>query len=405
MPLIIYPVQPLAGLAASSEGPRLRITEITAARARQMEDLWQRLATTLGLDANGELDKRQARILAAGGAVIIDRDAPAEEAIWQRLRQESSWVQVFKLQPLPQPAPVLAPVQGPLGAWHLGHIKPPPGFDGTGVVIGVVDTGIDPVMFPELSAVRSVQSVYNIGTKALNAVAAPIELDATGQHGSAVCAMLAGATSGIARGVVLVLASVPDQMVGLHGGTVADAVDWLLRQTQSGPRLGQTAAGGCDIINISRVTSAPGAYDASLYQLMLDARDVYKTLVVAAVGNSGGLNKWQCPGAYDCVLSVGAVTKNNVVFGSAWGTPTGGAARPDMVAPGRGLNQPKTSGSITRSGTSFASPLVAGAAALALQKNPLLIGNPVAIKNRLTSLARGPADVQRGAGVLDLTNL
>ena len=224
--------------------------------------------------------------------------------------------------------------------------------------------------------------------------------------------MLAGAISGLAPGAELVLATVPDQAIGLHAGTIADAVDWLLTQTTSNPRLGQAVAGGCDIINISRVISTPGIYDGSLYQLLLEAGTVYGTLVVAGSGNSGSVDKGQCPGAYDCVLSVGAVTSQDVVFGSAWGTvlvpatgPGVAVARPDLVAPGQGLNQPTATGSMTRGGTSFATALVTGAAALALQKDAALIGKPTAIKNRLTSLARGGPKPKWGAGVLDLTNL
>ena len=409
MPLIIYPAQPLAGIDATPATNRSFVTELTARRSRQMEALWQRVATTLGLDASDELERGLAQILPAGGAIIIERDKASEERLWPRLRAQS-WIQVFPLLPLPPPLPPMAALQASGGNWHLGKINPPTGLDGTGVVVGVVDTGIDPMMFPELAGIGNVQWEYSLATKTLKAVAAPVELDTTGQHGSAVCAMLAGATSGIAKGVELVLATVPNQAVTLHGGTIAKAVDWLLKQTSSGPRLNQTVAGGCDIINISRVTTKPGKYDPALY-LLLQSAGAYGTLLVAAVGNSGGVDKWQCPAAYDYVLAVGAVTEQDVVHGSAWGTPNipppfaPGIARPDLVAPGQGLNQPTATAPITRGGTSFASPLVAGAAALALQKDASLIGNPTAIKNRLTSLARGGPQPKWGAGILDLTNL
>lgn len=412
MPLIIYPSERLTGLGAGQDTNRQYVVDLTSHRATQMDGLWRRVAAALDLDVAEALATRRARILPAAGAIIIERGKESDDTLWERLRRES-WLQVYRLNPLPPVTPMAAPVQQiPSGAWHLARINPPSGFDGSGTIVGVVDTGIDPVTFPELAGIRMSQSVYSLTTKTLSPAGTTVELDVANQHGSAVCSMLAGATSGLAPGAELVLATVPDQAIGLHAGTIADAVDWLLKQTTSNPRLGQAVAGGCDIINISRVISAPGIYDGSLYKLLLEAGTDYGTLVVAGSGNSGSVNKGQCPGAYDCVLSVGAVTSQDAVFGSAWGTvlvpatgPGFAVARPDLVAPGQGLNQPTATASMTRGGTSFATALVTGAAALALQKDASLIGNPTAIKNRLTSLARGGPKPKWGAGVLDLTNL
>ena len=414
MPLIIYPREPLTGLRSGQDTNRQFVVDLTSHRATQMDRLWREVAAVLGLDAAGELATRRARILPAGGAIIIERGRESDDTLWERLHRER-WVHVYRLNPLTPVTPEAAQVQQiSSGAWHLARINPPSGFDGSGTIVGVVDTGIDPVKFPELAGIRMSQSVYSPTTKTLSPAGTTVELDVANQHGSAVCAMLAGATSGLAPGAELVLATVPDQAIGLHAGTIADAVDWLLKQTTSNPRLGQAVAGGCDIINISRVISAPGTYDGSLYELLLEAGTAYGTLVVAGSGNTGSVKMGQCPGAYDCVLSVGAVTDQDVVHGSAWGIvpvpatgPGVAVARPDLVAPGQGLNQPTATAPITRGGTSFASPLVAGAAALALQKDASLIGKPTAIKNRLTSLARAPGgpNPKWGAGVLDLTNL
>ena len=74
------------------------------------------------------------------------------------------------------------------------------------------------------------------------------------------------------------------------------------------------------------------------------------TLVVAAIGDIAVQDQWQCPGAYDCVVSVGAIDETDYLDGSAWGTANG-VPRRDLVAPGFPVDFPYGTGTVPLYGT------------------------------------------------------
>ena len=90
-------------------------------------------------------------------------------------------------------------------------------------------------------------------------------------------------------------------------------------------------------------------------------------------------------------------------------------ARPDLIAPGSDVSVSTASGITTFSGTSFSSPIVAGAACLIMQKYPAERLRPDLVRRRILSLVRriGGAEccpsataaqlaIMTGAGTLDL---
>ena len=116
MPFIIYPVQALAGIDSTPATDRSFVADLTAIRARQMAVFWRRVATTLGLDADRELDGGLAAVLPAGGAIIIDGDKNREDRLGPMLRGHSSWLQAFPLLSHPGQLPQMATLQAPAGA-------------------------------------------------------------------------------------------------------------------------------------------------------------------------------------------------------------------------------------------------------------------------------------------------
>lgn len=98
-------------------------------------------------------------------------------------------------------------------------------------------------------------------------------------------------------------------------------------------------------------------------------------LVVTSAGNQGSSSSWPyvtAPADGPNVLSVGSVDSNLLKSSfSSMGPTSDGRTKPDLVAYGRSTALVDQSGSIvSNSGTSFASPQIAGLAALIWQKNP-----------------------------------
>ncbi len=97
-------------------------------------------------------------------------------------------------------------------------------------------------------------------------------------------------------------------------------------------------------------------------------------LVVNSAGNSGS-NSWfyiGAPADADSVLAVGAVDENgNYVSFSSKGPSYDGRVKPNVAAKGQSCAVEGTNGAVTfGSGTSFASPIMAGAAACLWQAHP-----------------------------------
>jgi len=186
---------------------------------------------------------------------------------------------------------------------------------------------------------------------------------------------------------------------------VAAAVDYAVSQ-------------GVDVINMSLGSTG---HDPILESAIEEAVQA-GVAVIAAAGNCGDASYMYqgCsyqgqilyPARYDTVIAVGATTSDNTRASfSSYG------AKLDIVAPGQGsIRTPTWSAgnqtsaySTSASGTSFASPIIAGIAALHVGENPAL--TPEELKNTLTSSAQkvsgmGQAYVTNyfGYGLIDIYN-
>jgi len=133
--------------------------------------------------------------------------------------------------------------------------------------------------------------------------------------------------------------------------------------------------------------------------------------VVFATGNSGpGSGTISCPGDADDgqneVITVGAVDKNgNVAIFSSRGPDTWGVEHnePDVSAPGVNVISSVPGGSRSASGTSMATPHVAGVVALMLSKNPTLTNRQCleVLMNMAVDKGRAGFDYDYGAGIVD----
>lgn len=110
-------------------------------------------------------------------------------------------------------------------------------------------------------------------------------------------------------------------------------------------------------------------------------------LVVVSAGNEGN-DPWKyitAPSDGDSVIAVGAVSSTGTITAfSSFGPSYDGRIKPEMVAMGSYVwCASYTGGYTSSSGTSLSCPLIAGSAALVIQANPSLRGNPMAVRERL----------------------
>ncbi|MFD0823645.1 S8 family serine peptidase, partial [Micromonospora zhanjiangensis] len=114
---------------------------------------------------------------------------------------------------------------------------------------------------------------------------------------------------------------------------------------------------------------------------------------VVAAGNSGPYcgSVSDPPAPYPDVLTVGAVDQEGrITEFSSRGPAPGGAAKPDVVAPGADvLSAWPGGGYATENGTSMATPQVAGVVALMWSANPALVGDLDRTRRILRDTATG----------------
>lgn len=155
---------------------------------------------------------------------------------------------------------------------------------------------------------------------------------------------------------------------------------------------------GADVINMSLGSSMP----STVLQEAVEKAISKGVVVVAAAGNDGA-DMQNYPASYEGVISVGAINSSKKLSSfSTYG------ASIDVVAPGEKVYAPyydvkKGSTFANLSGTSMASPAVAGMAALLLSKNPKLTPAQVEyiLEKTATDLGATGFDNKYGNGLIN----
>jgi serine protease AprX len=308
---------------------------------------------------------------------------------------------------------------------------PESAFKGAGVTIAMVDTGValHPDIQTLLAAVDLVGSATNPPTNPENSV------DPNG-HGTHVAGILVGTGShspdgrlaGLAPQANLVSVRVLDDTGRGLSSDVLAGLQWVLdNKTQYGIR----------VVNLS---IGHPAYEAASVDPLVQAVDALwdaGVVVVCSAGNGGrsGYVTITSPCNSRKVITVGATNDQRTpdvsddtttTYSSRGPTAFDLVAKPDLVAPGNRIVSLRSAGSyqdllfpdrrvaadpnlplvqeyFEMSGTSMASPIVAGTVALMLEQDPSL--NPGTIKARLMLSARKPAvgdPLVTGAGSIDI---
>ena len=194
-------------------------------------------------------------------------------------------------------------------------------------------------------------------------------------HGTHVSGTIGGTVYGVAKGVTLHPVRVLDCDGSGSSESVVAGLEWIAAQHGSGPAVANLSLGG----------DSPGADQAledAVTALIADG-----VTVVIAAGNSGDPACSYSPGRVRAAITVGATTsRDNRSSFSNYGSCV------DLYAPGSGITSDyigHTSGGDYRiaveSGTSMATPHVAGAAALYLQRHPT--ATPAQVSTALTAAA------------------
>ncbi|MFJ6676440.1 S8 family serine peptidase [Actinosynnema sp. NPDC091369] len=267
------------------------------------------------------------------------------------------------------------------------------GYTGQGVKVAVLDGGVDGA-HPDLAGKEIAEH---------NFTEDPDATDVDG-HGTHVASTIASG-GGKYRGVAPDARILDGKVCVLHGC----AESWILGGMQ------WAVDQGADVVNLSL-----GGEDSPAIDPLEEAVNALSassgTLFVIAAGNSGRPGTVGSPGSADAALTVGAVERDDsIAYFSSRGPRVGdGAVKPDITAPGVGIvaakaatgsiGTPVDDNHVALSGTSMATPHVAGAAALLAQQHPDWTG--AQIKAALMASAKNnPAltPFDQGAGRVDLT--
>ncbi|MBT2226836.1 S8 family serine peptidase [Nonomuraea sp. NEAU-A123] len=252
------------------------------------------------------------------------------------------------------------PLIGAPTAWQQG-------FDGAGTKVAVLDTGID-AGHPDFTG--RIVATENFSTT-------PDTTDVVG-HGTHVASTIAGsgaASDGKYRGVAPAASLLVGKVLDDYG---YGELSWLIAGME------WASAQGADVVNMSLGVCCGDGTDPTS-QAVNELTRKYGTLFVAAAGNEGEPQTVSVPAAADKALAVGAVDKITgttlAPFSSIGPRLDDAAVKPNIVAPGVSIvaarsgasGQPSIPGNdryTSFSGTSMATPHVAGAAAVLAQQHP-----------------------------------
>ena len=237
--------------------------------------------------------------------------------------------------------------------------------DGSGVTAYIVDTGI-------LGTHTEFGSRVRAGYDALGGNT----VDCNG-HGTHVSGTVGGTTYGVAKNVNLVAVRVLDCAgSGSTSGVIA-GIDWAVADHVSGPA----------VLNMSLGGGASASLNAAVDRAVADGISV-----VVAAGNSNADACTSSPASAASAITVGATASNDSRASySNFGTCV------DIFAPGSSIKSAystSVTATATLSGTSMASPHVAGAVARYLSSNP----SATPAQATTAILAASTAGVVIGAG-------
>jgi serine protease AprX len=331
-----------------------------------------------------------------------------------------------------------APYSGAVNAWRDF------GVSGRGIGVAIIDSGLASNPDVVSTTTRRVTRVSTVSSGLLSSLlSGPPPVDDGFGHGTHVAGIIGGSGAsstgtrdlntfkGVAYGADLISVRALGSDGSGRTSDIVRAVDWVITNRSTYK---------IRVLNMSLGHPVDESYLVDPLCQALEAAWRAGIVVVVSAGNFGeyGYSTILSPGNDPYVITVGAAADWNTLsymddavasFSSMGPTSIDGFVKPDMIASGIQVVSTRSAGSwidthypTTRipysffmkqgssdpspyaaySGTSMAAPVVAGAAALMLSKDPTL--NPDTIKARLMAAAHQIPEeaVRMGAGLLDV---
>jgi len=268
----------------------------------------------------------------------------------------------------------------PWAQTKLGLIRARQFSTGAGITVGVVDTGVSAAN-PQLR-----QAVVGGRDLVADGIAATVDCDGHGTLAAGIIAARPSSDSGLV-GVA------PDALIRSYRWTDGGEAS---RVAPMAAAIRAAVEDGVQVISISSVTN-------SNYRPLAEAvayAEDHDVVVVAAAGNDGAQgNAVTYPAGYPGVIAVAAIGSDG-----AWWKNSESSVAISVAAPGVAVTgSAPISGDVTADGTSFATPFVAGLAALVRSAYPDLTAAQV--RRRIEITAGDPAgnlpDTRLGWGTID----
>ncbi|MFF0139451.1 S8 family serine peptidase [Streptomyces sp. NPDC005227] len=269
------------------------------------------------------------------------------------------------------------------------------GYDGKGTKVAVLDTGVDaehPDLVNRVAASENFTDSRNTDDQVGHGTHTASTVGGSGAASD-------GRDKGVAPGASLLIGKVlNDQGYGLDSWIIA-GMQWAVDQQ-------------ADVVSMSLGNPAIGDCSDPMAQATKEFSQNTRTLFVIAAGNAGsGTETVSSPGCVPGVLTVGAVDHDDTTapFSSRGPVAVTHTLKPEIAAPGVDILAANAGGRgvyayQSMSGTSMATPHVAGAAAVVRQAHPDWTAQQ--IKAALVASARTGGKVagadQTGGGVLDV---
>ena len=278
--------------------------------------------------------------------------------------------------------------------WSIGHT-------GQGIVVASADTGIDwnhPALIGKYRGWNGTTATHDYNwhdaIHSFNALCPANSLEPCddNRHGTHTVGTMvgddgAGNQVGVAPGAKWIGCRNMDQGKGTPA-TYAECFQFFLAPTTLGG-LNPDPSKAPDVINNSwDCPPSEGCTDPLILKTIVENLKAAGIVVVAAATNSGPLCQTISgpPAIYDAAFTIGATDSADLIapFSSRGPVIVEGSNRtkPDLSAPGVNVRSTTPGGGYGAfSGTSMATPHVAGAVALLLSARPVLRGNPDAVQS------------------------